>query len=302
MKPKKIIVTLLADMNVLHFRLPHGTFTVNGTQYTSENYNGTEVTVKYMNNVPVINEVKISNYISGYISKNNELLEVQDYELQYSALIQDAYREDDEFLFSTLEDEYKYKKFLELWKPTYEVVKTEEPVEIEIRHSMLDTGSKYLESLFSLDTTKADLVCFKRLEYQRSILQLWCRDNGVACEIPVHSGLKFAKINSKYVFSDDPIYTDVNPVETISFDAANDRMEYIKSNLEFKLSSIVTPLSAVNKITLSDAMDRINSLSEYVKNARYTTRTSKDKLSSEVISKLQELRDMIASRFNKGTQ
>ena len=111
-----------------------------------------------------------------------------------------------ELVFTNLDDEYAYKKFIKTWNPFYVKQETiKRPVEIEITEIRTNSGDPDIVSLWNSPALGVDrkLYSINRLDLAVKTLRAICGDNNWNLEIPTHSGILYAKINNSYVFRGD---------------------------------------------------------------------------------------------------
>jgi hypothetical protein len=291
----KIKAQYITDKGIIYLVLPKGEYLVDGRTFSVDKYGGHECTFKYNPSEypPTILKVIKTLQLLHFFTTEGSTLSPDEYKKKKSELLINSNRDcDDDLYFSSIDDEYNYKKFERDWKPKYKEELTYENVELEINHMMLDTGSKYIQALFCFDTTQPNLVKFDRLAYQKDLLRSLCLKYNCALDIPSHSGLKFAKINSNYCFTNDALYSDLNPIETLMYDAATKRMKYIENELTNNILAIITPL---NEFKVHDVINKINSLSKYVTEKRYQKSTSKEAVITEVLKELNNTKTLLFS-------
>jgi hypothetical protein len=293
----KIKAQYITDKDIIYLVLPKGDYVVDGCEFSVDSYSGKECTFSYKpseSTSPTILKVIKTYDLVHFFSDNGDIMTPDDYTKKKSELLINASKDiDGDIYFSSIDDEYNYKKLSRDWKPKYKEVLTYKSIELEVNHMMLDTGSKYLEALFCFNTTQPNLVKFNRLEYQRDLLRSLCLKYNCELDIPSHSGLKFAKINSKYCFTNDALYSDLNSVETLMYDAATKRMKYIENELTRAILAIVTPLSELNKLKVHDVINKINSLSKYITDKRYQKSISKEAVITGVLKELNDTKTLL---------
>jgi hypothetical protein len=283
----KIKLNHLEDKGIYHFKLPYGTFVINGERYTNDSYKETEMTAS---SVPVIRVLNNISELTGYEDTKGDTLSVEKYKEARNQL--SGYDNDGDMSFDNLEDEYAYKKFISKWKPKYSHSEVLLDVELEVQRCMLDCGSKYITSLFSLDTNQAQLVKLDRLQLQRDTLASWASENKVQIDAPTHSGLKFTKINNKYVFDEVQngiYYNDNNPVLTMALQDALAKEKVIKSEMFSILNSVITPASSLSSIMLIDVQKK---LQEIIRLAQQ----NKSKYLVDIIKLTKELQGLIKTQ------
>jgi len=252
----KIKVNHIEDKGIYHFSLPQGTYIINGERLVIETYAAREMT---SSKLPVIQKENKSTNLTHYESTTGEILSVQDYNNKINSLCLDV----DEQEFSTLELEYEYKKFIREYTRKYESTTTLEDVELEVQRVMLDTGSKYITSMFSVDSNEPLLCKFNRLGLQSDTLRLWCSENNIPVDIPTHSGLKYVKINGNYVFTTERsgiAYDERFPVQTLALDGALAMEKAVREDIISVLKSTITPVSSLSDVMLSSVQEKLQGI------------------------------------------
>ena len=199
----------------------YGTFLVDGKYVEVASYH-TKVQVKDVHNIiPVSRQKSIVNYVMHDNNGNLKSISPEKYvetELALLAKKVPGTYEDDVQKWATLEDEFEYRKFKELWKPTYKDIEMHgNPYAVTIEEAALTTDNPYISSeyinggddplLFIYNRKKAfvDLVTEKftslGMEFKGDIGEkmtaydkVWGRSD--------HSGVRFAKAFGKYCFND----------------------------------------------------------------------------------------------------
>jgi hypothetical protein len=252
----KIKVNHIEDKGIYHFNLSYGTYIINGERIVVDTYADREMT---SSKLPVIKKENKSTHLTHYESTTGEVLSVQDYNNKVSTLCLDV----DEQEFSTLELEYEYKKFIREYTRKYESTTTLEDVELEVQRVMLDTGSKYITSMFSVDSNQPLLCKFNRLGLQADTLRLWCSENNIPVDIPTHSGLKYVKINGNYVFTAERsgiAYDERFPVQTLTLEGALALEKAVREDIISVLKSTITPVSSLSDVMLSSVQEKLQGI------------------------------------------
>ena len=252
----KIKVNHIEDKGIYHFSLSYDTYIINGERLVVDTYADREMT---SSKLPVIQKENKSTHLTHYESTTGEVLSVQDYNNKINSLCLDV----DEQEFSTLELEYEYKKFIREYTRKYESTTTLEDVELEVQRVMLDTGSKYITSMFSVDSNQPLLCKFHRLGLQRDTLVQWCAENNIPVDIPAHSGLKYTKINGKYVFTTEHSgisYDDSGAILTLTLEGALAREKVVREDIISVLKSTITPVSSLSDVMLSSVQEKLQGI------------------------------------------
>lgn len=278
----KLKINHIEDKGIYHFCLPQGTFVLNGERFIIDTYAGREITCS---SIPCIQKENSSTHLVHYESTIGEILSVQDYNNKVNSLCLDV----DEQEFSTLELEYEYKKFVHEYTRKYQSTTHLENVELEIQRVMLDTGSKYIVSLFSIDSNQPLLCKFNRLSLQRDTLVQWCSENNIPVDIPTHSGLKYVKINGEYVFTKEQSgieYDERFPVQTLTLEDALKREKTVCEDILAVLKSTITPVSSLSDVTLSSVQEKLSGILSLAQQ-------NKSKYLSDIVKGIKELKELL---------
>ena len=135
----------IEDKNLKVVYLKSGKYLVDGEVITVESYSEAKVQVKDVSNIRKITENK---YVKEYVC-GEEKLSVKQYDDQRDELLlkrkYDGYEEE----WESLEDEYAYRKFMQLWTPIYNTEQEiSEPLLVQFEKTKYDTGCKYIHNAF----------------------------------------------------------------------------------------------------------------------------------------------------------
>lgn len=157
---------------------------------------------------------QVYNKLYQYTNSDGDILSLEDYQKREKELESKGYENEEGTLeFVDVEDEINYKRFQKNWKPEYqqqENVKREEYEIIEIPDSPnpyikgFRTIGKGLEPLFSY--TPNPVAMFKEITAKFGFTEVpdisfGTNILGKYYSIPGHSGIEFAKVNNKYLFT-----------------------------------------------------------------------------------------------------
>ena len=128
-----------------------------------------------------IRKITENRYIKEYVCGDKKM-SIKEYEEQKTKLLSKVTYDDFDEHWETLEDEFAYRKFNQLWTPIYTVEQElSEPLLVQIKKIKFDTGNKYITNsflngedqdltLFTYDQHSAWLgivhECFKELEME----------------------------------------------------------------------------------------------------------------------------------------
>jgi hypothetical protein len=93
--------------------------------------------------------ISLNTYIEKYTDGAN-FKTVEEYQTDRDNLLSKrTYLYDDEDKWETLEDEYSYKKFVQVWQPIKKTIQEiSKPIIVGIQTTKYETGNKYIESCF----------------------------------------------------------------------------------------------------------------------------------------------------------
>lgn len=205
----------IEDKNLKVVYLKSGKYLVDGEVITVESYSEAKVQVKDVSNIRKITENK---YVKEYVC-GEEKLSVKQYDDQRDELLlkrkYDGYEEE----WESLEDEYAYRKFMQLWTPIYNTEQEiSEPLLVQFEKTKYDTGCKYIHNaflngddedftLFTYEQGQAWLgitrECFEELgmEYKEH-LDYSATNNKKVWGNSTHSCIRYVTGFGGYVFND----------------------------------------------------------------------------------------------------
>ena len=134
----------IEDKNLKVVYLKSGKYLIDREVITVESYSETKVQVKDVSNIRKITENK---YVKEYVC-GEEKLSVKQYDNQRDELLlkrkYDGYEEE----WESLEDEFAYRKFMQLWTPIYNTEQEiSEPLLVQFEKTKYDTGCQILHYL-----------------------------------------------------------------------------------------------------------------------------------------------------------
>lgn len=147
--------------------------------------------------------------VVGYVSADHMAgLSVEKYNELRSQLLEPAGGNEDGF--SSIDDEYAYKKFMRDWSPeTLVRPATYEPVTFQVTEIRRDSGDPDIKSLWNDARLVAQRKMYRvsRLHVAHNTLKQLAAKHGLVVDIPSHSGIRFAKIEGVYSFDDSMDFT-----------------------------------------------------------------------------------------------
>lgn len=175
----------IEDKNLKVVYLKSGKYLIDREVITVESYSETKVQVKDVSNIRKITENK---YVKEYVC-GEEKLSVKQYDNQRDELLlkrkYDGYEEE----WESLEDEFAYRKFMQLWTPIYNTEQEiSEPLLVQFEKTKYDTGCQYIHNAF-LNGEDKDFTLFT---YEQG--QAWL---GITRECFEELGMKY-KENANY--------------------------------------------------------------------------------------------------------
>lgn len=206
------------DKNIKFVLLPIGRYLIDGEVINNNTHTKIEVKVKNEKDIREIEETKIVDYYLHVDTK--EKITNEEYNSKINQLLEKSYYDYDvdEQIFTTLEDEYAYKKFKSLYKPIYKIIQTfSEPLKVEMKIYQYDTGNKFIKNCFLNGNSSYDLYvynqhdawidivekCFKELkfEYIPNCDYVYTKDKKVWGN-STHSCIRYVTAFGGYVFDD----------------------------------------------------------------------------------------------------
>lgn len=206
------------DKNIKFVLLPIGRYLIDGEVVNNNTCTKIEVKVKNEKDIREIEETKIVDYYLHVDTK--EKITNEEYNSKINQLLEKSYYDYDvdEQIFTTLEDEYAYKKFKSLYKPIYKIIQTfSEPLKVEMKTYQYDTGNKFIKNCFLNGNSSYDLYvynqhdawidivenCFKELkfEYISDCDYGYTKDKKVWGN-STHSCIRYVTAFGGYVFDD----------------------------------------------------------------------------------------------------
>jgi len=278
-----IKVTHLTDKNIYHFVLPWGNWRVNGVDLF-DNMSNTPMTSTTM---PVIEKIYKHNKLTHWMNGDVEV-SIEDYNSMADQLRSYGTWDDDdcEYKFEDIDDEYAYKKFIRVHTAATKLVTSYTPEELNVVHGMIDTGSEYIVPLFSVDSNKADLVQFFRNKLEIDTARKWADDNGVKLDIPTHSHLQFAKINDKYIFSNE--FDGKHGILTVTPERANELLLISRNRVIAALKAATTNFKD-SDIKVSELIRKITGIKALCEDHAYSKKVNRSSAFNQVAVQLRDL-------------
>jgi hypothetical protein len=155
--------------------------------------------------------------ITHYEGENGETLSVELFGEESRRLISKGTLEEmysSSYVFANLDDEFAYKRFLKTWKPVFGESRTEkEPVKLEVVEVRTNSGDPDILSLWNSPkcATKAHLYTLDRTAISLRDFKACCEAHSFDYNIPSHCGIRFAKIDGKYLEFDDMDFSKSPP-------------------------------------------------------------------------------------------
>lgn len=142
--------------------LGNRTYLVDGELYTTD-YKGKQLGVANVDDIRLVSLTKVTKHYTNGV----DTMTVEEYSDKCKQL-SSKYNLEDE-CWNTLEDEFAYRKFVEIWQPVKEDVQTiSNPIKVEVLKTVYDTGNPFILNnfLFSGGEKEASLFTYSR---QRAI-------------------------------------------------------------------------------------------------------------------------------------
>lgn len=132
------------DKDIKVIRLDSGTYEIDGEIIeVPYSYGKQSVVVKDTKN---IREITTEKYIEKY-TNGSDFMSVEEYE-ETDMKLYDKYNSDEE-KWKSLDDEFAYRKFKEIWNPIYNTIQTiSKPLKVGIVKTKYNTGCKYIQNAY----------------------------------------------------------------------------------------------------------------------------------------------------------
>lgn len=149
--------TTIKDLRVKYTELARGLYLIDGEPLEVK---------QYKEKVPfkeTIQTVTTRNVISSY-SDGENTISLQEYIDRKTELESKQRIIDDEYIWDSLEDEFTFRKFKQLWQPIYKTIQeVSEPLIVsEDTEIVCDTGNPYITSYFAQRNQEIDLFTYNR--------------------------------------------------------------------------------------------------------------------------------------------
>jgi len=151
----------LTDKEIKYITLNRGLYLIDDKCVEIKEYTS-KVQVDSFDNIKPITRNTIVNY---YTTNGEDRLEVVDYNLQKEKLLlAKVYEDKDTCKWTSLEEEFAYRKFIASWKAVFKDIEViGDPIRFSVINTILDTGNLFINSSFINGTSK-DVTLF---EYNR---------------------------------------------------------------------------------------------------------------------------------------
>jgi hypothetical protein len=165
--------------------------------------------------VKSLDEIKCYRTIPSTIThfeNNGTIMSNSDYKNSVDKLLSKGEDQFDDYVFDSLDDEYRYKKFIRDWRPVYSASYEERtPLEFVITEIRTNSGDPDIVSLWNSPTLNDNrLYSFDRHNFSLKHFKELCEEKQLNYDIPNHGGIRYAKIEMAYIF-DDSVNYDRSP-------------------------------------------------------------------------------------------
>ena len=209
---------------------------------------------------------------------------------------------DEDEVFSDIDQEYTYKKFVAAWTPVFEEVPTTfEPVEFNVTEVRTNSGDPDIASLWNspdVSGTNKALYTVKRLSVGLQALRQF---NGIAVSDCTHSGMKYYQLDGKFVFTGDSEFEFKQP----SFIGTLEQCKAEKQRVIEKVKKVVrTHIAGKPGVVLEGAAvyrEKIVAVRSTLYDVR-TTGKSSDESKAKCLKWLQEMVDSIDKQLEGVTE
>lgn len=185
----------IEDKNIKVVYLSSGKYLIDGEVVNVNGYEDTKVQVVDATNIRKITENRlVKEYACG-----DERLTVRQYDEQRIVLLSKKKYEDDyDEEWESLEDEFAYRKFMQMWTPIYKVEQElSEPLLVQFKKTKYDTGNEYIRNAF-LNGDDKEVTLFT---YNQEVAWLGIvRECFNELEMSYQEGLSYSATNNKKVW------------------------------------------------------------------------------------------------------
>ena len=185
----------IEDKNIKVVYLSSGKYLIDGEVVNVNGYEDTKVQVVDATNIRKITENRlVKEYACG-----DERLTVRQYDEQRIVLLSKKKYEDDyDEEWESLEDEFAYRKFMQMWTPIYKVEQElSEPLLVQFKKTKYDTGNEYISNAFlNGDDKEVTLFTYNQDAAWLGIV----RECFNELEMSYQEGLSYSATNNKKVW------------------------------------------------------------------------------------------------------
>jgi hypothetical protein len=173
---------------------------VNAAEFVVQSLEGIELVTKH------------PSQPTHYAAPTGDTMTVEAYAAERAALLSKSTDDsDDEPQFAALDDEFAYRRFVTTWAAVMgpETVRRQ-PLTVEVTEVRTESGDPDIASQWNAPSVHADRKLYSLMRNGVAVktLREGCVRNGLAFEIPGHSGIRFAKIGDGYAFGGDADFGD----------------------------------------------------------------------------------------------
>lgn len=271
-------------------------------QIKNELYDKKYQLIKYPKSIKQIITTSIVDY---YVSTSNDKLRYNaiNYKIELNRLLLNSnLSEDGNIIFTDIDGEYAYKKFVSNWKEVYKQNVEYKDIKIIISDlpvseyteivPLYQIGGSIDNPFCDLKTTKTNLL--KQICSELKI-PFYMKDEYIktgekyVITCPSHSGLRYVKLNNNYIFSNDT-YTAKNDI--VFSGIYSECVEHLLSNKKY-IKDIVNCNINMEDEKYLDEESRRNLLNEFTKLEEYLCYVEPTKKSSNAFQKTkQKLNDI----------
>lgn len=192
-------VISIDDLGVNIVELPAGTYLVDGEVVSHGGWNSYntkhQISAKDIENIRSISK---TSTLVGYENSEKQWCDIAAYDLAKRALLQNAIYDEDDVLWSNLDDEYNYRKFCAAWKAQYKEETTySEPLLIDRSHIRQDSGNPYIVAGFLTGRSDVPLYSYNRSNAVASMLAKKFESLGMEFK----EGLSYSQTEGKKLWS-----------------------------------------------------------------------------------------------------
>ena len=200
----------------------------------------------------------------------------------------------EELLFKSLEDEFAYKLYVRTWQPVYSELTYEKlPVKVTVTEVRTESGDPEIKSLWNAPNVGSGchLYDLDRNAYSVRIFQEACNASSLDFSNSNHSGVRFAKLQGKYVFDAGMDFGNRTFIGTL--EQCKHEKERILKRINSVIALHLARRNGVKVSNIADVVDKLRAIMGHVSSVTPMKASNKKhqesmNLLSELLSDLQK--------------